>query len=360
LKYPINKVHFTLRLSTLFLCSLCIIACISTGPVSRDFIKHAENSSLQWPPYPQTPRILYIGKIIDPATIGNNQSWFSRTMNSLFGADNQAESLVRPYGVFADKNRIYITDPGLGCFHIIDNQKKTYFSIEETAEEHLLSPIGIAVDEDGYIYVSDSLLRKIFVFNKNGKYVRQIGTTDFFQRPAGIALNANHLYVVDTHGHRVLVFSKNNGEFLFSFGKNGFDNGNFNYPTNIFVSRQNLVYVTDSMNFRIQIFDQNGKFLSKFGKLGDGSGDLSKPKGIAVDSEGHIYLADAHFDNVQIFDEKGNLLLVFGNSGNKEGGFALPAGIFIDINDRIYVADSYNQRIQIFQYLKEKKETIEK
>ena len=52
------------------------------------------------------------------------------------------------------------------------------------------------------------------------------------------------------------------------------------------------VYVTDTMNNRVEIFDADGKFISTFGKNGDGPGYFARPKGIAVDSDGHIWVAD--------------------------------------------------------------------
>ena len=123
-----------------------------------------------------------------------------------------------------------------------------------------------------------------------------------------------------------------------------------NFPTNLFVSNGKL-YVTDTGNFRVQIFDLEGSYLSGFGKVGDSPGQLARPKGVAVDKDGHIYIVDAAFDNFQIFDEEGRLYLFVGSAGHRPGYFWLPAGIHIDHRDRIYVADSYNRRIQVFQYL---------
>ncbi len=335
-------------------------ACASSELAKHEFFEAESASSLQWPPPPQEPRILYLGSIKSPSETGIKDSWLKKVMSSVFGSEKDTSTMLRPYGVYADTDSVYVTDPGMGRLHVFDLHQNKYFPIEGSGNEELVSPIGIAVDDRGDIYISDSVLQHVFVFDKERKYLRKIGSPDLFKRPAGLALDGNRLYVVDTHGHRVIVLSKENGNFLFSFGKNGIENGNFNYPTNIFITKEKLIYVTDSMNFRIQIFDRDGGFRSSFGKLGDSSGNLSKPKGIAVDSEGHIYVVDSHFDNVQVFDNQGNLLLIFGSSGNSKGQFTLPAGIYIDSSDRIYVADSYNQRVQVFQYLKEKSREIAK
>lgn len=341
------------RIAIVCLLLLMTVACASPDKTSAKRGGAEASSYIVWPEFPQKPRIQYLKSISDPKDEGITKSWFQKTMESVFGQQNSALKMLRPYGVFADTNIVYVTDPGNSVLHIFLINEGGYRQIREVGQKKLISPIGVAVDQTGEIYLTDSILNKVFVVNNEGKYIREIGSADFFIRPAGISLQEDRVYIVDTHGHRIAVFSKKDGKLLFYIGSKGKGDGEFHYPTNIFSGRDGFLYITDSMNFRIQIFDREGRFISAFGKHGDGSGDFSKPKGIAIDSEGHIYVADAHFDNVQIFDRDGHLLLRFGEPGRNKGQMLLPAGIFIDSNDRIYVADSFNRRIQIFQYLKE-------
>jgi DNA-binding beta-propeller fold protein YncE len=333
---------------------LMLVSCASTEPQDSAFVS-VGGSDLVWPPPPRIPRIQYIKSITGPVDAGIRKAWFKKALDTVFGTEEFEGMIIRPYGIFSDSERVYVTDPGLQIVHVFDLQKQRYIKIRKAAEEVLVSPIGITADQNGDIYITDSAPGRVFVFDRGGKYLHELGSAELFRRPSGIAILENRLYVVDTHNHHVLVFSKEDGSLLFSFGKQGREKGEFNYPTNIFIGKTGNLYIADSMNFRIQVFDRNGSFLSAFGKQGDGSGNFSKPKGIAVDSEGHIYVSDAHFDNVQIFDGNGEFLLDFGNTGSGEGQMILPAGLFIDANDRIYVADSYNRRIQVFQYLKEQK-----
>jgi DNA-binding beta-propeller fold protein YncE len=337
----------------LFTFSILLIAAACAGPeIANVNLPVEQSSDLVWPRPPQTPRIRFVRTISRPADVGIGRSWFRKTMDTIMGTKQMVGAMLRPYGVFARGDRIYVTDPGISLLHVIDVTGKKYFQIRKAGKEMLISPIGVTVDEYSNIYLTDSVLKKVFEFDKGGKLLKEIGLPGLFLRPTGIAANKDRIYVIDTLGHKVFTFSKNGGKLLFHFGKRGTGKGEFNYPTNIFIGKDGLLYITDSMNFRVQIFDTDGNFLSAFGKEGDGSGDFSRPKGIAVDSEGHIYVADTHFDTIQIFDRKGNLLLGFGETGRRKGKMVLPAGIFIDNKDRIYVADSYNNRIQIFQYLK--------
>ena len=77
--------------------------------------------------------------------------------------------------------------------------------------------------------------------------------------------------------------------------------------------------MTDSLNFRVQVFSPDGALLQSFGRAGDGVGDFGAAKGVAVDSDGHIYVVDSLFDVVQIFDESGRFLLSFGATGARRG-----------------------------------------
>ena len=97
--------------------------------------------------------------------------------------------------------------------HIFELAGKNYFRIRKFHGEALLSPIGIAVDK-GDIYLTDSILKKVFVFDKKGNPLKEIGKPETFIRPTGIAVDEDRIYVVDTHGNRVSVFAKEGGELF--------------------------------------------------------------------------------------------------------------------------------------------------
>jgi len=197
--------------------------------------------------------------------------------------------------------------------------------------------------------VSDSLLKKVFIFDAAGK---PAGTFEGeFERPTGLGLDARNglVYVADTIAHTVSVHDAS-GRRLGSIGRHGTDTGEFNFPTHLWVDNAGDLYVVDSMNFRIQIFSGGKTFAAAFGMTGDAYGNLEKPKGIAVDSQGNTYVVDSIRDMVKIFDREGRLLLFFGGQGQDYGQLWLPSGIFIR-NDVIYIADTYNGRIQAFRYM---------
>jgi len=337
---------------------LVVTGCV-TSEVALQNPQGKKNPELVWPSPPYEPRIKYIRSISSSLDIHFQKTWFSNIMDSLAGQEDRGEFMLRPYSVCSVSGKVYITDPGLALVHIYDLPNRQYTRIEKANGNKLFSPLGIAVTAQGEIFLTDSVLKKIYVFNEKGEFLREIGSNSKLERPAGIAVDEERAYVVDTLAHQILVFDQKNGQILFRFGHNGKGNGEFHYPTHIFIAHDKRIYVTDSLNFRIQIFNRDGNFISAFGRFGDALGDFSKPKGIAVDSDGNIYVADSQFDNVQIFDQSGKLLLVFGGSGSQLGRMSLPAGIFIDRNDSVYVADSFNRRVQVFQYLEKSSKQVD-
>jgi len=340
----VSKIHFILIGVLLFVDMGC-----AKPPVHT--LKR-EGPSLVWPSPPDSARIAYVSSIATPEDLGITPSLFKKVVRVLTGKKS-SQHIVRPSGIFVTRNDVlYVADPGMGTVHLFNLQDPRYDQINKFGKERFVSPIDVAMDHQGNLYVSDSILRKIFVFNGNGKPAREIGGAERLSRPAGIAIHPllKRLYVVDSNAHVIQVFDLL-GNFLFSIGRRGAEPGAFNFPTFMSIDQNGRLYVTDSLNFRVQVFKPDGEFLYLFGKQGDGVGEFSHPKGIALDRAGHIYVTDAIFDAIQIFDNTGSLLLYLGEAGQEPGQFWIPSALYIDHTNRIFVADSYNQRVQIFRFL---------
>ncbi|MFQ6675914.1 MAG: 6-bladed beta-propeller [Fidelibacterota bacterium] len=281
------------------------------------------------------------------ADVGIKKSFLRKLWDGIIGVDTKEGFLVKPLGVAVDlRGRLYVTDTGARCVHVFDREKKKYRRITRTRGGWLRSPIAVAIGGDGKVYVTDSVLKEVVVYGPRGDV--KFSIKGYFQRPTGIVILDDRLYVVDTVGNKIRVFDLD-GTFLFAFGRRGTQSGEFNFP--VFAAASQYLYVTDAMNFRVQVLDDSGRVVYVFGEAGDVQGTFASPKGVAVDSEGHIYVADALFDSFQIFDGTGMLLLVVGGFGHRDGEFWMPSGIYIDKEDRIYVVDALNRRVQVFQYL---------
>jgi DNA-binding beta-propeller fold protein YncE len=121
------------------------------------------------------------------------------------------------------------------------------------------------------------------------------------------------------------------------------------FPTYVTVDPQGSVYVTDTLNSRVQMFDASGNYVKSFGQRGNAWGMFDKPKGVALDSYGNVYVADSGWSNVQIFNQKGEILLFFGGNGRNPGLLWAPTAVTIDSQNRIYVADNLNHRVEVYQ-----------
>ncbi|MBI5409916.1 MAG: 6-bladed beta-propeller [Nitrospirae bacterium] len=305
-----------------------------------------------WPNPPEIPRIRFVNSISAPEDLYIKEGALKRFFRFLKGSERK--SLLAPYGVEMDaEGRLFVVDTSNRNVHVFDSRKGDYYTFPDEAAS-FTSPIDVAIDREGNIFVTDSKEAVVKVFKDHGKkYIKELGR-ELLQRPTGIAVNekTHELLVVDTGNSEIIRYDLDGYKVKGIIGKNGSEAGMFHYPTNVFVSGDGHIFVSDSLNFRIQIFSPDWKFLKAFGKPGDGPGYFARPRGVAVDSDGNIYVADALFDNVQVFDKEGRLLMDFGGSGHGYGEFWLPSGIFIDADDRIYVSDSYNKRVQVFQYMK--------
>jgi DNA-binding beta-propeller fold protein YncE len=301
---------------------------------------------LQWPPLPAP------AKAAHAMTIRGFNETGTSAAGLLYG--RREDRIIRPVSVAAGPGGILaVADTGCMCVHLYQPSAQQYHKVLNEDMESLISPVGVAFDDEARLYIADSVRAKIYVFDRQLSYLFTIDRTSdgLLQRPTGLAFDREKkvLYAVDTVAHKVHAFDTK-GAHLFSFGERGVGNGQFNFPAHIFWSAPGTIYVTDSMNFRVQIFGQSGNFLAAFGRQGDGSGDFSSPKGVASDKDRIIYVVDSLFDTIQLFNgDSGEFLLAIGGRGTGPGEFWLPSGIFIDDNDKLYVCDTYNQRVQVFQ-----------
>ena len=306
---------------------------------------------LVWPGPPEEARIRFVGTISTQDDLKKEVSWTESFGQMLFGKDDTGV-LVGPYSVVIDDDdRMYAADSSGGVIQMFDlkgRQYKQFSSISDT--ENLITPVAVTLSNND-LYVVDSSLGKVCVFNKDGKFLRSIGEGKL-KRPSGIACSkkTGKIYVSDTAAHTICVFDKG-GIFQFNIGKRGIDAAEFNFPTHLWMDADDRLYVSDTLNYRIQMFDSDGRFVKMFGKHGDSPGYFAHPCGVATDSKGNIYVTDRQFENFQIFDSDGSILLAVGHEGNGPGQFWLPGGIFIDNKNRIFVADSFNKRIQIFELI---------
>jgi DNA-binding beta-propeller fold protein YncE len=273
------------------------------------------------------------------------------------------------------------------------------------------APHGLAVAPDGTLYVADSNNHRIQKFDQNGQFVMAFGgfsganntnpAPGTFNEPWGVAIGPDgSVYVADTWNHRIQKFDSA-GVFVKAWGQAGQTdiNGQGNIfwgPRDLAVGKDGRVYVTDTGNKRIQVFDSEGTFITQFGGAGVQPGQLDEPVGIAidpttgnlvvadtwnqriqvltpegqpmrqwdikgwldqsvtdkpyvaVDKNGNVYTTDPTGFRVLVFGSDGTFKLTFGDIGTDEKSFQLPIGIAVDDSGNVYVSDAGLGRIVRF------------
>ncbi|MEH6906684.1 6-bladed beta-propeller [Neobacillus drentensis] len=111
-----------------------------------------------------------------------------------------------------------------------------------------------------------------------------------------------------------------------------------------------FVYVSDTNNKRVQVFDTAGTPIFKFGKEGEGKGQFKFPYGIAGDKEGNVYVADLYNGKISVHDQKGKFIKYF---DDKKKLIKTPAGIRI-FNEKLYVTDVQQNKVYVFKLTGEK------
>lgn len=157
---------------------------------------------------------------------------------------------MRPIGIVMTKERIYVADVKSHFVRVFDKvSQKQLFTIPKEPDEtnQLVAPIGVALDNQGRLYVSDMTLGRVQVYDSEGGYVRTIGQM-------------------------------------------GDNPGDFVRPKGVAVDRENRLYVVDSATYVVQSFNAEGKLLMFFGNPKSGAGALALPAGITID-----------YDNVSLF-----------------------------------------------------------
>jgi DNA-binding beta-propeller fold protein YncE len=334
-------------------------------------------STLVWPSPPSIARVRYLnyfaGEKIDmsPAPKKKKQSWMDRLageqpQTEKFDAKTFPFQLISPYGMaFDSRGLVYVADQKVGAVFVFNTETRDVQLIRNGYEAHFALVNGLAIDDDDRLFVSDGKLHRVLLFNAKHEVINKIdeGLVD----PVGLAIDTENrfLYVVDTQQDQVIVFDADTLKELRRIGTGGKNHwlttpGDFGAPSNVALDKDRNVYVTDTMNNRVEIFDADGKFIGMFGQHGDGPGYFARPKGIAIDADGHIWVADAYQDRVEVFNREGQLLTWIGGHGHFPGQFEALVGVAIDKQNRVFTSEQYPGRMQMFQYVTDAEAAAEK
>lgn len=163
--------------------------------------------------------------------------------------------------------------------------------------------------------------------------------------PSDVSVDEDgNIYIVDSGNHRIAVFD-DTGESILTISSKGQKQGELTNPVGIDVD-ENYIYIADKDNHRIQIFNKNGRVKKNITlKQGD---KLIRPVDVAVNKKLKLfYITGNNNHKVMVYDYSGKLLHQWGGQGTNRGEFRYPATISL-FDNNVYVVDVLNSRLQIF------------
>ncbi len=305
---------------------------------------------LKWLPY-SFPFLMVASSLLvaapSPIPLGEVKHLFDLEM-----ADELHMALPTDVAIGVD-GRIYVVDGGNHRVIAYDRDGKHLFSIGKRgrAKGDFLWPLGIATDKNGQVYVADKSNKRIQIFDPDGTFISSflvrfraggIGT------PIDLAVSKETglIFVTERERHHIMVF-ENDGTPLGGWGKEGVNLNEFRYPATI-ASHEGLLYVVDSLNTVVKIFDERGRFQFQIGEWGVLPGQFFRPKGIVVDDRGWSYVSDGYMDVVEVFDDQHKFHHVIATNGKKHK-FYSPTGMAVDNQNRLYVAEQLGNKVSVFE-----------
>jgi len=328
---------------------------------------------------------------------------------SITGVDSPVGVAVSP-----DGKRIYVTESaGDRLIKVFDLDGKPLFDFAPPGTtKSSRAPTYLAIEKNGRVFVVDRANNVINIYDADGKYLDGIigqnmtiskfltqqlsgalptGTSFFFDgglnrtihytlpgkteqtikyltsekgfTPQGVRFDklGNLIYTdltQESHSVHIVtadVLVRPLAEFdpkPISFGTQGKENGQFDFPQVAVTDSQGNFYVSDGNNGRISAWYADLKYRSFFG-FGSSESSLNLPRGLWLDDKDHLHVADAVGSSIRVYDVSGKepvFLYNFGEFGVGEGLFNYPYDISMDGTGRLFIADRGNNRIQVWSY----------
>lgn len=256
-----------------------------------------------------------------------------------------------PTGVAVDgSGNIYVTESSGNRLAVYDK-----FGTFLRERKDLNKPTGVAVDPWGRIYVCNTGSKTVDVYDGTLAPLFSLGLgAAELVFPTSVAVDSSGTaFVADSKDNRIKVFNSS-GSFLYSFGGRGSGDGYLNFPVSVAINEPTSEVIVADLQatmtgYRgagIQVFARDGTFRRRFGGYGEGQGFFIRPMGLAVDGSGRIYISDSYQNVVQVFDANGGFLLgVF----DRSHPVRTPMGLaYCRSTDRLFVASLNTARVEVF------------
>ena len=248
--------------------------------------------------------------------------------------------LAQPHdGAFSpDGKRIFVTDMANSQMRVLDAE--TLRLLNTFGRGELSRPHDAEFDAAGRLLVADSGNDRIAIYTVDGAQAKLVGEWKGLDNPEGVGVAPDgRVYATNTGGGSVSVFR--DGRIERTVGRHGRGAGEFSRPHDVDVDRDGMVYVVDSGNHRVQLFDAEMNHRASSGA----DLKLNEPKYLAFDGE-RIWLADEYNHRIVLLDRKLRPLGVLGSGrrGRSATEFHKPEAVLARA-PFVWVIDTYNDRV---------------
>ena len=274
--------------------------------------------------------------------VNPHQRLNSRLGKLIFGKPEHVSPVMVPDSLTVDPDqRVWLTDraaAGVHMFNLIDGK---YKFVRGGGGLNFQCPAGIDSDSEGRIYVVDTCLAWVFVFEKDGSFNRFLKTGTALKKPVGLAVSRNRktIYISDAGRRKILVFNQE-GEQVSEWGGPDI----FSYPATLTIGDKKLF-----------VYDANRRQVRAFSIQGNDLGPLrcdrvKNPTSFGYDEERRlIFLGESMYGMVLVYDEDGNMVGAFGPHGTGTGEIQGASGLYVDSWHRVYVIDTQNAKVVLFR-----------
>lgn len=264
--------------------------------------------------------------------------------------------LNKPMDVAKIGQFIYVTDTNNKQVQVFDSSGTQVFQFgkQGTGDGQFQFPYGITGDKKGNVYVADLYNGKISIFDSKGKFIKNFvddtNKADFLKSPGGLRIYNNELYVTDIQSSRVIKYDLKTGKKLLEITAASAKDDTLSAPNAVTIDSDKNIYVSDSGNQRIVVYDKTGKFIRIINGSTDGKGSSKfvNPRGVGVEPNGTLLMVDNMTHYVYGYDQKGKQVFQLGGMGSDKDQFYLPNGLFVDDKGEVFITDTVNQRIAVY------------
>ncbi len=257
--------------------------------------------------------------------------------------------LKEPSGIaVCDNGDIVVAESGAHCVTIFNKkgQKMRSFGTKGEKEGQFTRPYGVAISNNGYILVTDE--HRLQKLTTNGVCVISVrkgtsgsGRLQFINHPRAIAVHptTGQIFVADSNNNRIQVF---NNDLTFSHNISG---NTRHTKYSVAFDNDGHLHVAEWDNGCITVLTTSGQYITRYGSYGSAPGQLMHPSSLTIHNN-LVYVTESINSRVSIFDTNGTFSCCFSMHGREEGELNRPDGIATDkLGITLYVSDTDNNRL---------------